>query len=103
MNHPDFVGTPTATLRFFVDNLLVKLRDKPSEDAAIDGFLAGCAGELGNISAIMLEVLQDNAEMFKEHPPAQEVLYQLARRIRDRAEAWNALVVSPKDETVTPS
>lgn len=103
MKSSDFIGPPADTLRFFLDVILVKLRDKPSETAAIDGFLAGCAGELGNISAIMLEVLEENAEVLRDHPPAQEVLYQLARRLRERSKVWNALVVSSRNETVTPS
>jgi len=103
VKQPDFIGTPIDTLRFFMDVVLVKLRDRPSEAAAIDGFLAGCAGELGNISAIMLEVLEENAEVLRDHPPAQEVLYQLARRLRERSKVWNALVVSSRNETATPS
>lgn len=103
MKQPEPFGSPADVLQFFVDFLLGKLRDKPSEVAAINGFILGCAGELGNISAIMLEVLEAHEEALRAHAPTQEALHQLAHRLRERSKAWQALTVSVESETVTPS
>lgn len=99
MQQPEFIGPPAATLKFFVDTHM----NGKADDNAIRLFLAGTALELANASAIVLEVLKAKTEVLESNEVAQGVLLDLARRMRQRSQDWNTLVVSLLDETLTSS